>query len=84
MIDIAKIIEREIRDQALSTDTTLAFPCLLMQICLEEKVPEMTNGDQFMKFHITTDLGLFKPNIKGQGGCVTSINNFPRLRTDVC
>lgn len=29
-IDVAKIIARDIRDWAVSTGTTLAFPCILM------------------------------------------------------
>lgn len=35
-IDIAKILAREIRGLAVSTDANLAFPYLLMHICFDE------------------------------------------------
>lgn len=43
--DVSKIIEKEIHDQVGSIDTTLDFPCLLMQICLEDGVSEIPRFD---------------------------------------
>lgn len=44
-IDVAKIIAKEICDQDVSLDTSLAFLYLLRQLFLEEGVPEIPGID---------------------------------------
>lgn len=42
----------------VETDTVLAFPYLLMQICIVVKVLETPDVDDFIQLRNTTDLGL--------------------------
>lgn len=50
-IDVDKIISKKIHNWMVSTYTTLAFPCLLTQICLNEGVPDISIIDQFFNSH---------------------------------
>lgn len=48
-INVARIISlEEIHDRAIRTDTTLEFPFLLTQLCLNREVPEIPGVDQFL------------------------------------
>lgn len=55
-IDIAKIITQEINDKAISKDTSFPFPFLYMKIYLDKRVPVLTNMDNFLMTHKTTNL----------------------------
>lgn len=59
-INVANIIARGICDREVSTDTTLSFPCLLTQICLEKGTLEILVVDKIMMVQRTTDLGLIR------------------------
>lgn len=55
-LGIAKWIERDICDWEVRTDTALAFPCLLTQIFLDEKVIEIPGVYEFIKPLSNTNL----------------------------
>lgn len=57
--DIVQFIFREICGRALGVDKViLAFPCLAPQICLEVRVPELSDVDHYIEPNNITDLGL--------------------------
>lgn len=57
-IDVDKIISKKIHNWEVSTYTTLAFPCLLTQICLNEGVQIFQLLINFSVVMRMIDLGL--------------------------
>lgn len=59
-IDVAKWISQEISDRTMSTNMAIAFSCLLLKICIDAGVAQLSRIDQFMRLKIMIDLGLFR------------------------
>lgn len=57
---VAKVISREICDGVVSIDTALAFPCLLMQLYLDQGMSDISRVDQFFKVWGIIHLGLIR------------------------
>lgn len=79
-IDITKIIPRYFHDREVSTDTTLAFPYLLTQICPKEGVSEISGVEQYLMVWKTINLCLIKdvtnPVSKAKVGGYTTSDSF--------
>ncbi|MCD9641266.1 hypothetical protein HAX54_027357, partial [Datura stramonium] len=63
LLNIPRIIATEMRERVVKDHTTLPFPRLVYQLCMESGVPAFPNIDHMIMNIRTADIALIKDNL---------------------